>query len=283
MSHTNGVVFSIEEFSIYDGPGIRTTVFLKGCPLRCSWCHNPEGQETAPQIVKSPNGCTSCGACRAHAVPGEACLLYTQKSIESCPHQLLRVCGASMSAEALTERLLKNRHLLQEGGVTFSGGEPLMQGAFVKECLSLLKGRLHTAIQTSGYGDSRLFEELLALADLFLFDIKLADDAMHKRYTGVSNKSIRDNLDRLVRSGKEWLPRIPLIPTVTDTVENITQIAALLRENGVTYAELMSYNKMAGGKYALVGKSYTPDFDELVEVQERREIFDRFGIKTKVL
>ena len=278
-----GIVFSIEEFSIYDGPGIRTTVFLKGCPLRCSWCHNPEGQELAPQVIKSPNGCLNCGECKKYAIKKDNNICFKQKSIEVCPNNLLRVSGEKISALGLVEKLLKNQSILRNGGVTFSGGEPLMQGEFVKECLSLLKDKIHIAIQTSGYCDSRLFEEMLNLADLFLFDLKLIDDEKHIRYTGVSNEIILNNFSMLVKSGVEFIPRIPLIPTVTDTEENITQIAELLKLHNIAYAELMSYNKMAGGKYAMIGKKYSPDFDESVEINEHKELFDRFGIEIKIL
>ncbi len=278
-----GTVFSIEEFSIYDGPGIRTTVFLKGCPLSCSWCHNPEGQTVAPQIIKSPNGCLNCGACKKHAVYDERGFLYTEKSIAACPNNLLRVCGERISAEDLVAKLMKNQRLLKDGGVTFSGGEPLMQGEFLKECLSLLKGKIHTAVQTSGYCDRRLFQEIVALADLFLFDIKLIDDEKHKKYTGVSNKKILRNFTELVTSDKAFTVRIPLIPSVTDTEENITQIANLLKKNGVTFAEALSYNKMAGGKYAMVGREYKPAFDESVEVNLHSEIFEQHGIQIRLL
>ncbi len=278
-----GTVFSIEEFSIYDGPGIRTTVFLKGCPLRCSWCHNPEGQTALPEVVKSPNGCLHCGECMKYAVSDGGQLRFTRDSIRICPNNLLRMAGEHMTAEALTERLLKNRRLLQRGGVTFSGGEPLMQSAFLLECLSLLKGKLHTAVQTSGYCEPALFQKVLSAADYFLFDLKLMDEAAHRHYTGVSNRTILENFKQLTESGKDLVPRIPLIPGVTDTEENIEGIASLLSQNGIFYAELMSYNKMAGGKYAMVGRRFTPDFDDSVPYNARREIFEKHRIQTKIL
>ena len=278
-----GCVFSIEEFSVYDGPGIRTTVFLKGCPLRCEWCHNPEGQNISPEIVRSPNGCIECGNCIRNATVQNGRRYFTDKSIQSCPMHLLRVCGEEMDSADLCEKLLKNKVLLQNGGVTFSGGEPLMQSAFVFECLQRLKGKLHTAIQTCGYCDPHIFEEAVTLADYFLFDLKLADEDMHKRYTGVSNRSIIENFSWLARSGKEFVVRIPLIPSVTDTNENLTALIGILKENNVHYVELLPYNQMAGGKYALLGREYCPSFDERQPVNLPTALFETHSIAYKIL
>ena len=279
-----GRYFSIEEFSVYDGPGIRTTVFLKGCPLRCTWCHNPEGQSHEIEIVRSPNGCLSCGACERYAEAVNGRIRFSEKSIKSCPRNLLRVCGEDIEAVALCERLLKNAPILQNGGgVTFSGGEPLVQSEFVFECLSILKGKLHTALQTCGYCDSATFERALELCDYFLFDLKLIDDEKHKRYTGVSNKNILKSFDALVESGVDFVIRVPLIPTVTDTEENIRAIASLLRDRGVDYIEVLPYNKMAGGKYSMLMRRFSPDFDESIASNARSEIFEEFGITQKIL
>ncbi len=279
-----GRYFSIEEFSVYDGPGIRTTVFLKGCPLRCSWCHNPEGQSHAIEIARSPNGCLSCGACKRYAEAVNGRLRFTEKSIQSCPRNLLRVCGEDIESTSLCERLLKNAPILQNGGgITFSGGEPLAQSEFVFECLSILRGKLHTALQTCGYCDPSVFECALGLCDYFLFDLKLIDGEKHKRYTGVSNENILKNFDALVDSGVDFVVRVPLIPTVTDTQENIRAIASLLCDRGVNYIEVLPYNKMAGGKYNMIMREFSPDFDESVACDPRSEIFDEFGIAQKIL
>ncbi len=278
-----GIVFSVEEFSVYDGPGIRTTVFLKGCPLRCSWCHSPEGQEKAPQIVKSPNGCLGCGTCLKYAEKSGDGFRFTQKSIAHCPRHLLRVAGKIQTPEALTAELLKNREILKNGGVTFSGGEPLLQPEFLLACLGLLKGKIHTALQTCGYVSPEVFRKVLEEVDYVLFDLKLFDGTAHRRYTGVSNENILQNFVTLVRSGKEFVPRIPLIPGVTDTAENIAALANFLAENRVFYAELMPYNTMAGSKYALAGREYKPDFDDKIPCNPRTEIFEEYGIKTLIL
>ena len=279
-----GNIFSIEEFSVYDGPGIRTTVFLKGCPLRCSWCHNPEGQKFESEIVKSPNGCIGCGNCIKTAKMVEGNMVLTEESIKNCPMDLIRVCGDKMTAEELCIKLLKNERILKNGGgITFSGGEPLSQSEFLFECLRILRGRLHTAIQTCGYCSRDKFQKALSLADYFLFDLKLIDEKAHIKYTGVSNKLILENFKMLAQSGVEFIARTPLIPRVTDTRENLLSIAKILKENGVNQIELLPYNKMAGGKYKLVMREYAPDFDENQEVNIHEDIFQKYQIKTKIM
>ena len=267
----NGTVFSIEECSVYDGPGIRSTVFLKGCPLRCSWCHNPEGQESAPKIVKSPNGCLHCGKC------GD---VYTEESIINCPRNLLRWCGEGYTPEGLCEKVLKNKALLD--GVTFSGGEPLYQPEFLFKCLQILKGRLHCAAQTSGFASGEVFSKMLSLTDYVLFDLKLINSEEHKRHTGQPNEPILKNFDRLVHSGVQFVPRTPLIPGVTDTEENLTAIAQLLKSYDLDYIELLPYNPMAGSKYALAGKAFKPTYDPQKPCTPRDELFAKHGIKVKV-
>lgn len=280
----HGIVFSIEEFSVYDGPGIRTTVFLKGCPLRCNWCHNPEGQNAQPEIIRSPNGCIKCGACTRQAIMQNEQLIFTENSIKACPLNLLRICGERIDSQALCERLLKNENILKNGGgVTFSGGEPFMQSDFLFECLYKLKGRLHTAIQTCGFCSERTFHAALELTDYFLYDLKLIDEAAHKRHTGMSNALILRNFVCLAQSGKDFVVRIPLIPGVTDTEHNITQIAQLLIDNGVNYVELLPYNTMAGGKYKMLQREYRPDFDEKGAVSTQENLFAAYGIKAKIL
>ena len=278
-----GLVFSIEELSVFDGPGIRTSVFLMGCPLRCEWCHNPEGQSFSNSIVRSPNGCIGCGECVKRSIERYGKREFTEESIKNCPNNLLRYCAVEYSAAELCERLSKNFAILNAsgGGVTFSGGEPTSSPEFLLECLSILDGRTSRAVQTSGYCSPEVFMKVLENCDYMLFDVKLANDAMHKRYTGLSNEVILKNFKTLASSKKDFVIRTPLIPTVTDTEENIRAIAELLWENGVGYIELLPYNKMAGSKYKLAGKEYAPSFDESVPVKERVEIFAEYGITVK--
>lgn len=265
------LVFSVEEFSVYDGPFIRTTVFLKGCPLRCEWCHNPEGQLLENQIIKSQSGCTNCGHCKEEGVI----------NIHKCPNRSLRYCADEYTAAELINKISKNLDAI--GGVTFSGGEPTMHKEFLIECLKKLEGKTHRAIQTCGFCNSDDFKEILKNTDYVLYDLKLINKAEHKKYTGVDNTLILENFKILKNSGVNFVVRIPLVPMVTDTKENITDIATILKENSVDYAELLPYNKFAGGKYSAVGMVFNPSYDETVECRLQLEIFNKFNIKTKVL
>lgn len=281
----NGRIFSIEEFSTFDGPGIRMSVFLKGCPLRCIWCHNPEGQSAQKELLRSPNGCLGCGAC--FAVGEKICgkPILVRESIGVCPKNLIRECGEDITPEELVAKIDKNIGILNfnRGGVTFSGGEPLAQPDFLLSCLKLLEGRTNRAIQTCGYCDDYTFREVIDNCDYVLYDLKIFDGAKHKEYTGVSNEKILQNYRILAKSGKAFCTRIPLIPTVSDTEKNITDIARFMRECGVGYVELLPYNKMAGGKYLMLGREYEPHFDETIAPESRKEIFDSYKIEVKIL
>jgi pyruvate formate lyase activating enzyme len=202
-----------------------------------------------------------------------------------CPRNLIREAGERYSPQQLVAKLEKNTKLLAAsgGGVTFSGGEPLMQGAFLLECLSLLEGKLHRAIQTSGYADSALFAEVLAQCDYVLYDLKLMDPARHRYYCKADNTQILENYRILARSGKEFITRIPLIPTVNDTEENIKQTAAFMIENGVHRVELLPYHNMTGSKYAMTGRVYKPEFDETVKPKLHLDIFQSYRIEVTVL
>ncbi|MBQ7321440.1 MAG: glycyl-radical enzyme activating protein [Clostridia bacterium] len=281
-----GTVFSIEEFATFDGPGIRMTVFLKGCPLRCTWCHNPEGQRAAVEYRRSPNGCTDCGACLAQGeVMPDGTKRLTEASMRACPRGLVRRCGDVYTSEALCAKILANARLLSMngGGVTFSGGEPTAQAAFLRECLSLLGGHIHRAVQSCGYTDAATFSAILADCDYMLYDLKLIDPALHCRYCGVDNAPILRNYRSLAASGLPFVTRIPLIPGVTDTAENLEAIAALMQSCGVDYAELLPYNRMAGSKYASVLREYDPQFDTERAVASREDVFARHGIRVKIM
>lgn len=231
MPATTGVVFDIREWTVHDGPGIRTTVFLKGCHLRCAWCHNPEGLSPNPQ------------------------LLQTQTSE--------RLVGKTYTSWELATLLNRHAPLLRDhGGITFSGGEPLMQSRFVAETIDQL-ANLHVTLDTSGYASAEGFELVLGKCDLVLFDIKLIDANAHRRWTGVDNESILRNLDTLAASPTPFIVRVPLVPGVTDTEENLRAIALHLdRLPRRPRVELLPYNRAAGGKYAACGLEWRPTFDE---------------------
>ncbi len=247
-----GKIFSIEEFAVNDGPGIRTTVFLKGCPLRCAWCHNPEGWSPEPQWLDKKGR--------------------------------REMCGYEISAEVLASKVLRDKDLYRDsgGGVTFTGGEPLSQADFLCEVMTLLPD-IHKAVETSGYAQEEAFGKVLALADLLLFDVKLADADSHRRYTGGDNTMILKNLATLCKSGKPFVVRIPLIPGVNDTRENMEATARLLNgAKGLQRVELLRYHKTAGAKYPMVGLQYNPPFDENKE-PEIHDVFTDKGIKLLVL
>ena len=188
--------------------------------------------------------------------------------------------GYTVTEDELFDAIKENRHL---AGVTFSGGEPLVQEQFLSECLTLLKGSVHTAVQTSGYADQAVFREILAKADLFLFDLKVMDEQNAKRYTGVGSAVILKNFDTLATSGKRFLVRIPLIPEAVATAKNFEDIIRILSFYGIDYAEALPYNKLAGAKYALCGRSYTPDFNPDTPVTPPVELFAKHGITLKIL
>lgn len=279
-----GIIFSIEEFSVYDGPGIRTTVFFKGCPMRCNWCHNPEGLEARVQVVKTPNGCLHCGACRAVCSHPEGCIACG-RCIPVCPRNLIRFSGVRYTAEELAGKLLKNADYLNEagGGVTFSGGECLMQADFLCEVARLLKGKVHIAIQTCGYAPAEAFGKVLSVVDYVMYDLKVMDAERAVVYTGRDNRRILENFRLLSKSGVPFVVRVPLIPGVTDTEDNLTAIAGTVASSGALGVELLPYNKMAGSKYALLGKEYAPLFDAEKEPRIDCAVFLERGIRVKVM
>ena len=272
-----GKIFSIEEFSTFDGPGIRCTIFLKGCPLRCQWCHNPEGQSFQSQVLRAPNGCIGCGTCQRTGM--------TEASIAQCPQHLLRLCGEDISADKLIDRLQDKFWMLNcaGGGITFSGGEPLSQPEFLLECLKLSEGQVHRAIQTSGYCDAAIFSQVLAQSDYMLFDLKLMDSSLHRHYTGVDNAKILQNYRTLSQSGKPFITRIPLIPGANDTAENLRATAEFMASCNVHAIELLPYNKAAGAKYKAAGREYIIDFDGNAPPQPHEAIFQSYDIEVKVL
>lgn len=247
-----GIAFDVKEFSLHDGPGIRTTVFLKGCPLRCVWCHNPEGLSPKSELF-SASGCLDCGLCR-RPCDHEDCRPYG-RCLHVCPQGLLRVAGKEWEANELAEHLLKQADFLNRngGGITLSGGEPLYQADFCVELLTKLRGRVHCAIETSGYAEADVFCRVIGLCDYVLMDLKLADPAAHRAMTGVDNQIILQNAAYLQKSGIPHVFRTPLIPGITDTQQNLDAIRAIA---GDSPWQTLPYNDLAAAKYAGVGREF---------------------------
>jgi pyruvate formate lyase activating enzyme len=248
----SGTIFDIKGFALNDGPGIRTTVFMKGCPLRCLWCHNPAGLSPEPELYVKQGKCTRCGKCMT-VCGHEDCRPYG-RCLHICPNGALSVCGSGMTSEELAKRLLRDRDVyeMSGGGVTFSGGEPLMQSSFILEVLEYLGGKYHVMLDSSGYGK---YTDLLALAqqcDLIAFGIKLLNAEPAQKFTGQDGGCICRNIARLDKTGTvPYYFRIPLVPGVTDTEENfraLYEFAAPLKN--LQYLEFLPYNQAAGAKYA---------------------------------
>lgn len=251
-----GLVFDINEFAVHDGPGVRTSVFLKGCPLRCLWCHNPEGQSFEQEVLAGDNGCIHCGRCLQ--VCRHSVCVACGACIEVCPRNLRRFAAVKWDSERLAQKLARNRALydLNNGGVTFTGGEPLAQPAFLFDVIDQIRP-IHTAIETCGHVSEAIFALALEKSDLILMDIKLMDSSLHRRYTGVGNELIQKNLTTLLQSGHPCILRIPVIPGVNDNDENMLATAERIQGYpGVERLELLAYHKTAAAKYPLVRRKY---------------------------
>ena len=251
-------IFDIERNSYVDGPGIRTTVFFKGCNLRCAWCHNPESQSAKPQMMFYKNKCTGCGKCKEKCPNHlESCELCGKCTLY-CPHDAREICGKEYTVDEVMREILKDKVFYENsgGGVTFSGGECMLQIDFLEEILKACKENgIHTAVDTAGHVPFACFERILTYTDLFLYDIKCFDSEKHKQYTGVGNESILENLKRLLTTKKSVWIRIPIIPMVNDTEEELQKIKAFLEAcQSPKKIELLPYHAMGEHKYEAIGK-----------------------------
>lgn len=269
------MIFAIKRFEMHDGDGIRTTVFFKGCPLRCKWCHNPESFRGEKELMVDRNKCVKCGRCAqicdAHtllvsdAVPEECTHIYNSEKcthcgacVKVCPVNALSLYGYEISVEKLVEELLEDEIFYREsgGGVTLSGGEPLLQADYCRELLQALKAKgIHTAVDTCGYVDRSAIDKVLEYTDVFLFDVKAADEAVHTACTGVSNKKILENLRYIDSCGKQIEIRIPYVPGMNaDQMQGIGQIIRELKN--VTKVRVLKYHSLAENKYAGLGMDF---------------------------
>jgi len=267
---TTAVIFEVREFCVHDGPGVRTTVFFKGCPLRCTWCHNPEGLSPEPEtLFKSPR-CRHCGNCRTGG---------------ACPEGARVPCGRRWTVDELVAELNRFRDFFESsgGGVTFSGGEPLLQGAFAAAAAKRLHP-IHLALETSGYAAPATYRAVVSEMDLVFQDLKHPDPAAHRRWTGVDPAPIHANLRWLKESGKPFIARIPLIPGVNDTPAAKEGFARLLEgPSGLRRVELLPYHLTAAAKYPFVNRPYEPGFDENAPLDTDLAPFTAHGLAACVM
>lgn len=284
-----GTVFNIQKMSVHDGPGIRTTVFFKGCPLNCLWCSNPESQCVEKEIACFQARCVKCGYC-AQVCPKDLIekkppFEITDRSqcdlceicVKECCTNAKKIIGEEYTAEELVREILKDKSFYDSsgGGVTFSGGEPLMQQPFLLEVLKQCREKgIHTAIETTGFADADKLLEAAAHLDLVFFDVKQMDDEIHKKVTGVSNELILVNLVALAKAHDNIIVRIPVIPGINDSEENISRTAALTAELGIGTLELLPYHNLGEVKYGQLGREYalseikTPDENRMKEIAD---------------
>ena len=267
-----GTIFNVQRYSTHDGPGVRTTVFFKGCPLKCFWCQNPESQSMRSDLMQDQSVCVGCGQC-AQICAASAVVITAGKSTidrtactlcgkcaDVCPVQALKLTGYEISVDALMQIILKDRmqYINSGGGVTLSGGEATVQTAFALELLRACKAeRIHTVLETCGAAKWDVFERLLPYVDLFLYDIKAVDPQKHLIGTGQRNEIILRNAERLVKLGKRVIVRMPLIPGYNANKKDITDFARFARDRlGLTAAdtELLKYNPLGEEKYVQLGR-----------------------------
>ena len=296
-----GQVFNIMKYAVHDGPGIRNTVFLKGCPLNCWWCHNPESQELKPQLTFFPNRCIGCmdciAACKENAIKAVDGKVVTD--LDKCKNngdctlvcfaEAREMAGQSMSVDQVVKELLKDKIFYDEsgGGVTFSGGEPLVQKTYLLELLKEMKKLgIHTTIDTCGYASSETIKEVAGLTDLFLFDLKHMNSEKHEKYTGVPNDLILENLNILHSMGKEIIIRIPIIPGFNDSDEELNELRNYIATlKNVKEVNLLPYHNIGQEKYNRIGKLYKMK-DVKEPSQEDMEYalkqMDGCGVKVKI-
>ena len=298
-----GLVFDIDRFATHDGPGIRMTVFLKGCPLSCAWCHSPESQNQRPELVYFADKCIGCWSCIT-ACPEQALSPHRSQGkieidktrcthcgvcTEACCTNALQQMGRWMTVQELIALGLRDKifYDLSCGGVTLTGGEITLQHEFsINFTRAARKQEIHTAIETSGYSPWEVLREIACDADLILYDLKVMDPKMHRRYIGTDNHLILENLERLKKSfpQKTIQVRIPLIPGVSDSEENVRETAKFMKKLGLFHLALLPYNESASAKYQWLGRAYslhTLKTQSPVKLDELKEVASALGLKVE--
>jgi pyruvate formate lyase activating enzyme len=277
-----GVVFDIMRFAIRDGPGLRTTVFLKGCPLSCWWCHNPESQSREFELLVREDRCIRSGACLevcdyGAVANGPECT-HCGRCVSACPSGAREMIGRQMTAEEVMAEIERDIPFYDEsgGGVTFSGGEPLMQPEFLESLLRRCKAEgVHTAVDTCGAASRSVFERINPYVDLYLYDLKLMDPREHRKYTGASNRRMLENLRALAASGAAIMARVPVVPGITDDDGNMREIGSFASSLGIRDVALLPYHKTTEDKYARLGKRYRLAGLEAPPAERMRDLRDK--------
>lgn len=315
MNSPAGLIFNIQRYSTEDGPGIRTSVFFKGCPLDCIWCANPESKSQNLELVCRESQCIDCGKCleacpngvlslsaiaeeatRDESKPAEVSLTIDHRAcqacgacVDACPSGAMRFYGEPVSVDEVFDEVLKDAEYYRTsgGGVTVSGGEAMMQPEFVEVLFRKCKeNNIHTTLDTCGYFDSKAFSRMSDCVDLVLYDIKLMDDAQHKKYTGVHNKRILENARLISELGIEMIIRVPLIPGITDKPENLTAIAEFVKSLSNRHVvNLLPYHNYGENKYKMLGVEYPlhgTKKQSKEQLLEMKEIFEDFGLECTV-
>lgn len=278
-SSEKGIIFDIQRNSFVDGPGIRTSVFLKGCNLKCAWCHNPESQSGKTEMLFYKNKCIGCGKCREVCPHSPDNCRFCGKCELYCPTDARRVCGREYTSDEVLAELVKDKSFYENsgGGVTFSGGECMLQIDFLCEMLKKCKAEgLHTAVDTAGNVEWEHFERAMKYTDLFLYDVKLFDSAEHKKYTGAGNEKILENLKRLFEAGAAVWIRIPIIGGVNDSAFEMQKIKGLLMPYNPQKIELLPYHSLGIGKSEALNKKTREFTAPCKDVMERlRAVFEQ--------
>lgn len=294
------MIFNIQKFSIHDGPGIRTTVFFKGCPLNCTWCHNPESQSFTKELMVSNDKCTNCGKCINHCSVGairiENGMVFTDfqkcihcgKCTDYCISNAREIVGEELNLSEILKEIDKDRVFYDQskGGVTFSGGEVMCQADAVAFLAKRCKEKgISVAVDTCGHVPFGNFEKVLDFVDVFLYDIKLMNNDIHEKYMGAGNQLIMENLIKLSERGANINLRIPIIGGVNDDIKSMEEILEFIKDTNINKVNLLPYHDIAKNKYERLGKIYEGTFltkPSEEKMEELKKVFERRGYNIKI-